>query len=57
MPYHVDKDRCTKCGMCEGECPVQAIFEDDDSMFIDDNLCIECGACMPVCPENAIVFD
>ena len=26
----IDPDECIHCGACEPECPVEAIFEDDD---------------------------
>jgi ferredoxin len=38
----IDPDVCIDCGLCAGECPVQAIFADDDlpaewREFIDRN--------------------
>ena len=39
---YIDPNECTDCGMCVGECPVQAIFLDSDvpaewSAFIEKN--------------------
>ena len=27
--YYIDPDECIDCGVCEPECPVEAIFEED----------------------------
>lgn len=39
---HIDPDTCTSCGLCRDECPVNAIFPDDElptewAEFIDRN--------------------
>ncbi len=41
MAYKIT-DECTACGLCEPECPVQAISEGDPIYLIDFNKCIEC---------------
>lgn len=28
--YYIDPDECIECGACEPECPVEAIFPEDD---------------------------
>ncbi|MBO8142483.1 MAG: ferredoxin family protein [Firmicutes bacterium] len=28
--YYIDPDECIDCGACEPECPVEAIFPEDD---------------------------
>jgi ferredoxin len=54
-------DECISCGVCEPECPNDAISEGDDTYVIDPNLCDECAkaggnpACVEVCPSEAIV--
>ena len=53
MAYKIDKDKCIGCGACAGECPVEAISEDDGKYAIDPDTCIECGACAGVCPVEA----
>ncbi|MDR1093650.1 MAG: 4Fe-4S binding protein [Clostridiales bacterium] len=51
---HVITDSCIKCGACEGECPVGAISEGDQTYVISDSACIDCGACAGTCPVSAI---
>jgi len=51
---YVITDDCAACGICMGECPVEAISE-GDIYVIDPNLCTSCGACAEVCPSEAII--
>jgi MinD superfamily P-loop ATPase len=53
MAYVIDKELCTACGACQGECPVDAISE-GTVYSIDADLCSDCGACSEVCPVEAI---
>lgn len=53
MAYKIT-DACVNCGVCEGECPVNAISESDDARVIEAGTCIDCGACVSVCPTDAI---
>jgi ferredoxin len=56
-------DECTACGVCEPECPNEAISEGDPIYLIDPTRCTECvGAydepqCASVCPVDACVPD
>lgn len=60
FPYHPLKaqhtpqgdDKCIQCGICEKNCPVDAINE-NDYRITDTNKCIFCGRCIQVCPTNA----
>lgn len=54
MAYKIT-DECVNCGSCEGDCPVEAISEADNTRVIDAEKCISCGACAGTCPTNAIV--
>lgn len=45
--------RCTKCGLCEKSCPVNAIEFIDDRPFWTYH-CESCMRCMNTCPERAI---
>ena len=50
---YVISDECTACGICFGECSVEAISE-GDIFKIDPDLCTECGDCASVCPVECI---
>lgn len=50
---HVIGDECIACGICQSECPVDAISE-GDIYVIDADLCTDCGACADACPTGAI---
>jgi len=56
MPW-IDKNRCTGCGICVEECPVNAINIKDGKAIIDMKKCIRCKRCHEVCPKNAIRHD
>lgn len=52
---------CISCGVCEPECPNDAIFKGDDIYEIDPALCTECEedggepACIEVCPVDDVI--
>ena len=45
----VDAPRCTNCGRCVRECPM-------DIRHVGDQECIHCGKCLEVCPTQAISY-
>jgi ferredoxin len=46
---------CSLCGLCEAECPAQAMnMRTGES---DPAKCIECMHCMCICPDNALQAD
>jgi len=53
MAYSINGN-CINCGVCEPECPVEAISEKGDARAIDASACTSCGACAEVCPADAI---
>lgn len=56
-------EECVNCGVCEPECPNEAISSGDEIYVIDPDLCTECvGAfdepqCASVCPVDCCVKD
>ncbi len=56
-------DECVNCGVCEPECPNEAITEGEDIYDIDPAKCTECVGhfdepqCIDVCPVDCIVTD
>ncbi|ARN57568.1 DUF362 domain-containing protein [Sedimentisphaera salicampi] len=57
MPW-VNEDMCVGCGICEAECPVDAIsVVKGVSAEIDEAVCIRCGKCHDVCPKEAVRHD
>ena len=60
MAYMIN-DECTSCGICEAECPNEAISEGDDYFVINPDRCTECVGfydtqqCAEVCPVDACV--
>lgn len=51
----VNEDKCNACGICNLECPVNAISRNENGKsIIDTSKCIGCGACKKACNFNAI---
>ncbi|MDO9082210.1 MAG: DUF362 domain-containing protein [Humidesulfovibrio sp.] len=51
-----DPGRCTGCGTCVDQCPVQALSLVDAVAVVDPELCIGCFCCQEMCPEKAITL-
>ena len=54
MAYKIT-EKCSACGACKPECPVEAISEGSPIYVIDAEACTDCGICAGVCPEEAII--
>lgn len=56
LEYHIDENKCKKCGVCAKECPTNAISGvlGKVAYRIDQSLCIKCGTCKNVCRFNAV---
>ena len=52
-PIITDKDKCVKCGLCAGKCPVKAITL-KPYPEIDRKKCIRCFCCIEICPQHAL---
>ena len=50
----IDKEKCTKCGLCYIYCPEGCICQTEDGYF-ETNLfyCKGCGICASECPPRA----
>ncbi|MHA1147361.1 MAG: 4Fe-4S binding protein [Promethearchaeota archaeon] len=53
---NVDKENCAKCGLCELNCPYNAITTKQDGAEVDEILCRGCGSCLAQCPSQAITL-
>jgi len=53
--YHINPEVCTGCGLCQKNCPQEAISgEDRNPRAIDPEKCIKCGICIDVCTFHAV---
>jgi ferredoxin len=56
-------EECINCGVCEPECPNEAISEGEETFQIDPALCTECVGfhnteqCAEVCPVDCCIPD
>ena len=56
-------EECINCGVCEPECPNEAISEGEETFIINPSLCTECVGfhakeqCAEVCPVDCCVPD
>lgn len=51
----IDEEKCKACGLCQKNCPVNAIEGDArEKRHINQDKCIKCGTCIATCPFHAI---
>ena len=56
---YVVTESCVECKYtdCAAVCPVEALHELPDRLYINPDSCIDCDACLPECPVEAIYSD
>jgi uncharacterized protein (DUF362 family)/ferredoxin len=54
LAYPEAGDKCTGCGYCVRNCPVEAITIEDGRAQMDLRRCIRCYCCHELCPELAV---
>jgi NAD-dependent dihydropyrimidine dehydrogenase PreA subunit len=53
IAYDIDQEKCSKCGACFRNCPVEAINKSEDKVYtVIQAKCIKCGACFSACPDK-----
>ena len=50
----VKEEKCTGCGFCMRDCPVEAVKISKKKAIINREICTHCGVCLKVCPEQAV---
>ena len=57
-PFHVDKDKCLRCGKCAYCCPVSNITYDRECLpqWSKNSSCLVCFSCYHHCPVHAIEY-
>ena len=57
----VNKETCTKCGICAAACPTGIIYFRDNSyprlLPGTDEICLRCGHCVAVCPSGSVIHN
>jgi len=55
---HIDREKCTGCGLCVKACHEGAIaMEDGKARLLRDDYCDGLGDCLPACPADAITIE
>lgn len=55
VPFYVDKEKCTKCGLCAKMCPASTIKLVDGNP-VWNKKCYQCLRCINDCPQIAIQY-
>lgn len=53
MAIKIIKEKCKACGICEKQCPFDAIHVVNGLAEVNEK-CTICGACVEACPFDAI---
>jgi nitroreductase/NAD-dependent dihydropyrimidine dehydrogenase PreA subunit len=57
LQFKIDEDRCTKCGLCVQDCPINIIDMDSGYPCIsaeNEAACLKCQHCLAICPTAAL---
>ena len=52
----INQDECVNCYLCEENCPVEAIWLDEENAVLNNDKCIRCINCTSHCPVGALNF-
>ncbi len=48
----IDKEKCTKCGLCVKDCPMNILEMTEEGANVKQDVCLFCGHCQAICPKN-----
>lgn len=52
----INQNECVNCYLCEENCPVEAIWLDEEKVVLNNDKCIRCINCTSHCPVGALNF-
>lgn len=52
----INQDECVNCYLCEENCPVEAIWLNEEKVVLNNDKCIRCINCTSHCPVGALNF-
>ena len=57
-PFHLESEKCVKCGICADVCPVNDIIGGlgEEPQWKHDGSCLSCFSCYHHCPHHAIEY-
>lgn len=52
----INQDECVNCYLCEENCPVEAIWLDEEKVVLNNDKCIRCINCTSHCPVGRLTL-